>query len=105
MSREPRRNRELQDYTERFGRQSEGRLSRADERLFAEQADDRDTERAHARVAALLGTTRQVAARFRTLREGLHQPEARTSRYARNLARRIDHDLDALARELEKTEP
>jgi hypothetical protein len=58
---EPRRNRQLQDYTDRFGRESEPRLSRDDElvlaaraaaKLAAEAADlekqrlDEDAERA-----------------------------------------------------------
>lgn len=51
---EPRRNRQLQDYTDRFGRdRPEPRLSRADEQRFAERADEQQGQRRRDQLAEL----------------------------------------------------
>jgi Xaa-Pro aminopeptidase len=53
MEREPRRDRDLQDYTDRFGRGYEPRLSRADEQRFADDAEAKREERDRAELAEL----------------------------------------------------
>jgi hypothetical protein len=96
------------DYVDHPSRAMRGEpeaLSEADLAGYVDEAHDRDEQRdqasAEALRAAMLDMTRQVTARFEELRDALHRPEARTSRSARDLARRIDRDLERLAREIE----
>jgi len=51
--REPRRDRDVQDYTDRFGREYEPRLSRHDEQEFADEAERKREEWQRAEQAEL----------------------------------------------------